>query len=86
MDQTELQSKINNFLEDDEELFISDCKAPIKIDEYDSISGLNDLAGNLAEMQEADDVIAAIANEVIRSGYPTRELIRILKDHVYCIV
>jgi hypothetical protein len=86
INQTALQSKINNILGADEELFISDYEAPIKIDEYDSVSELNDLAGKLAEIQEPDDVIAAISNEVLGSGYSMDELIRILTDHEYYIV
>jgi antirestriction protein len=86
MDETALQSKINDILGADEELFISDYEAPIKINEYDSISDLNDLAGKLAEIQETDDVIAAISNEVLGSGYPREKLIEILTDHEYYIV
>ena len=86
IDETALQSKIKNILGSDEELFISDYEAPVKIDEYDSISDLNDLAGQFAEIQETDDVIAAISNEVLGSGYPMEELFRILSDHEYYIV
>ncbi len=84
--ETALQSKIKNILGSDEELFISDYDAPIKIDEYDSISDLNDLARKFAEIQETDDVIGTISNEVVGSGYSMEELVRILSDHEYYIV
>ena len=86
MDEKKLQSKINNILGSDEEFFITDYEAPIKIDEYDSISDLNEFARKFAEIQETDDVIAAIANEVLGPEYPMEELVRILSDHEYYIV
>jgi len=52
MDEMKLQSKINNILGSDEEFFISDYEAPIKIEEYESIIGLNEFAEMLDEIQE----------------------------------
>ena len=86
MDESALQSKINSILGSDEELFISDYEAPIKISEYDSITELNDLADKLAEIDEAEAVIEAIADDVLGSGYQTDELIRILVEREYYVV
>lgn len=46
---------------------------------------MNDLAGKLAEIQETNDVIAALANEVFGFGYHNEELIRILTEHEFSI-
>jgi len=86
MDEMKLQSKINNILGSDEEFFISDYEAPIKIEEYESIIGLNEFAEMLDEIQEKDEVIAAISKEVLGDGYSREELLRILSEREYYAV
>ena len=86
MDEKKLWSKINNILGIDEELFISDYEAPISIDEFDNISDLNVFAENLGDIQEKDEVIAAISKEVLGDGYSRDELLRILSDREYYVV
>jgi antirestriction protein len=54
MDEKKLQSKINNILESDEEFFITDYEAPIKIEEYDNIADLNEFAEKLDGIRERD--------------------------------
>ena len=86
MDEKKLWSKINNILGIDEELFISDYEAPIIIDEYDNISDLNEFAEKLDDIQEKDEVIAAISNEILGEGYSRKELLRILSECEYYVV
>jgi len=86
MRERKLQSRINNILGTDEELFITDYEAPFRIEEYDNISDLNEFAENLGEIQERDEVIAAISDEVLGDGYSRDELLRILSEHEYCVV
>jgi hypothetical protein len=54
MDEKKLQSKINNILGNDEEFFITDYEAPIKIEEYDNIADLNEFAEKLDGIRERD--------------------------------
>jgi antirestriction protein len=56
MDEKKLQSKINNILESDEEFFITDYEAPIKIEEYDNIADLNEFAEKLDGIREREDI------------------------------
>jgi len=86
MDEKKLQSKINNILGSDEEFFITDYEAPIKIEEYDNISDLNEFADKLDEIQERDEVIEAISKDVLGHGYPRHELLRILSEREYYVV
>ena len=86
MDEMKLQSKIINILGGDEEFFITDYEAPITIEEYDDIADLNKFAENLGEIQEKDEVIAAISNEVLGDGYSREEMLRILSEREYYVV
>jgi antirestriction protein len=86
MDEMKLQSKINNILGSDEEFFISDYEAPIRINEYDNISDLNELAEKLDEIQERDEVIKAISKDFLGDGYSKEELLRIFLEREYCVV
>ena len=86
MDEMKLQSKINNILGSDEEFFISDYEAPIRINEYDNISALNKFAEKLAGIQERDEVIEAISKDVLGDGYSRDELLRILSEREYYVV
>jgi hypothetical protein len=86
MDEKMLWSKINNILETDEEIFITDYEAPIRINEYDNISDLNEFAEKLGGIQERDEVVEAISNDVLGDGYSREELLRILVEHEYYVV
>jgi len=86
MDEMKLQSKINNILGSDEEFFISDYESPIKINEYDNISDLNEFAEKLDGIQERDGVIKTISKDVLGDGYSREELLRILSEREYFIV
>jgi hypothetical protein len=68
MDEKMLWSKINNILETDEEIFITDYEAPIRINEYDNISDLNEFAEKLGGIQERDEVVEAISKDVLGDG------------------
>jgi antirestriction protein len=86
MDEKKLQSKINNILESDEEFFITDYEAPIKIEEYDNIADLNEFAEKLDGIRERDEVIEAISKDVLGDGYSRNELLRVLSEREYCVV
>jgi antirestriction protein len=86
MNEMKLQSKINNILGSDEEFFISDYESPFKIDEYDNITDLNELAEKLDEIKEKDEVIEAISKDVLGDGYSRDELLRILSEREYYVV
>ena len=86
MDEKRLQSKINNILGNDEEIFITDYEAPIRIDEYENIADLNEFAEKLDGIQERDEVIEAISKDVLGDGYSREELIRILSEREYYVV
>ena len=86
MDEMKLKSKINNILGSDEEFFISDYEAPIRIEEFDNISDLNELAEKLDEIQDGDEVIEAISKDVLGDGYSRDELLRILSEREYYVV
>jgi len=86
MDEMKLQSKINDILGADEEFFISDYEAPIMIGEYDSISGLNEFAEKLDDIQEKDGVVLAISKEILGDGYSRDELLSILSEREYYVV
>ena len=68
MNEKKLQSKINNILGSDEEFFITDYEAPIKIEEYDNIADLNEFAEKLDDIQERDEVIEALSKDVLGDG------------------
>lgn len=85
MDEMKLQSKINNILGSDEEFFITDYEAQISVNEDDNISDLNEFAEKLDDIQERDEVIAAISKDVVEEGYSIDELLRILSEREYCV-
>ena len=86
MDKMKLRSKIKNILGSDEEFFISDYDAPIKINEYDNDSELNEFAEKLDGIQERDEVIEAISKDVLGDGYSRDEMFRILSEREYYVV
>jgi antirestriction protein len=86
MDEKKLQSKMNNILGSDEEIFITDYEAPIRIDEYDDIPDLNEFAEKLDDIQERDEVVSAISKDVLGDGYSRGELLRILSEREYYVV
>jgi antirestriction protein len=73
-------------LGNDEEFFITDYEAPFKIGEYDNIEDLNEFAEKLDGIQERDEVIEAIAQDILGDGYSRGELIRLLSEREYYVV
>ena len=60
MDEDDLSEEISEVLGDDEEYFITDYEAPFEIKEYSNVFKLNELAEELEEIDEEEDVIEAI--------------------------
>jgi len=81
LSEEELWAEVREVLGDDEEHFITDYEAPFKIEEYDSITDLNNLAAELQGMDE-DDVIKALflVNE---QGYAFKDAISKVRDVDY---
>ncbi len=67
----------------DEEFFITDYEAPFFIEEYENVFELNSFMEELADIDEAEDIISAISEDVLGDGYDRDELLRILKDRDY---
>lgn len=89
MDKVELTSTIEEVLDTiyrDEEYFLTDYEAPFSIGEYENIYALNELAEEIEEIDEDDNIVCLIADDVLSSGYDRNELARILKDREYSVV
>lgn len=89
MDKAELSCIIDEILDTkyrDEEYFITDYEAPFCINEYENIFSLNELAQELDEVEEDENIVSLIADDVLGSGYDRNELARILRAKEYSIV
>ncbi|MCX7748213.1 MAG: antirestriction protein ArdA [Clostridia bacterium] len=85
MARDELQEAISNLLGTDEECAIHDYEAPFDVGEYEDIFTLNELAQDLEDVNEDEEIVNLIADDVLGVGYNKQELVRVLKDHEYSI-
>ena len=82
LSEEELVEEINEILGNDEEYFITDYEGPVRVEEYDNIEKLNDMAEKLEISGEEEENIEILAKVIDTK----EELVEILENGDYIIV